>query len=309
MSAIKTKLYHLLEETQRKTHVQRTFDTFLVVLILGNVLAVILESVQGVRLQYGTAFQLFEYFSVSVFTLELMLRFWVSDLAPNDSGQRSKKQFWRSPCNLMDMLAVLPFYLSFLINVDLRLLRLFRLIRVFRISPYFRSLSLLASVLKQEYRPMLSALSVILVLMLLAGGGIYLLEREGQPETFGDIPSALWWVVVTLSTVGYGDAIPATAMGKLLGAVIMILGVGMVALPAGMLASRFSEVMHRQQEMFRRFVEENIEATGGIDKALVEEKRHELFISRGEANSIVADCMEKHQNTFNFCPHCGKKIN
>lgn len=155
---------------------------------------------------------------------------------------------------------------------------------------------------------MLSALSVILILMLLAAGGIYLLEREGQPEVFGDIPSALWWVVVTLTTVGYGDAIPATVLGKLLGAVIMLLGVGMVALPAGMLASRFSEVMHQQQTLFRRFVKESVELSGNVDEVLVEQKRLELFISRGEAKTVVAHCIEHHRNRFNFCPHCGKGI-
>lgn len=121
---------------------------------------------------------------------------------------------------------------------------------------------------------MLSALAVIAILMLFAAAGIYLLEREGQPETFGDLPSALWWVVVTLSTVGYGDAVPATGLGRMLGAAIMMLGIGMVALPAGMLASRFSQVMHRQQDLFHRFVEESIEAEGGISEELVEQRRN-----------------------------------
>jgi len=86
------------------------------------------------------------------------------------------------------------------------------------------------------------------------------------------------------------------------------MGVGMVALPAGMLASRFSEVMHRQQAMFRHFVEESIDATGNVEEQLTEQKRNKLFLSRGEAKSIIASCIKDHQNRFNFCPHCGKKI-
>ena len=155
---------------------------------------------------------------------------------------------------------------------------------------------------------MLSALAVIAVLMLFAAAGIYLLERGGQPETFGDLPSALWWVVVTLSTVGYGDAVPATGLGRILGAAIMILGIGMVALPAGMLASRFSQVMHRQQDLFRRFVEDSIEAEGGLSEELVEQRRQELFISRGEAKSVIANCIEESQRQTNFCPNCGSKL-
>ncbi len=138
--------------------------------------------------------------------------------------------------------------------------------------------------------------------------GIYLLEREGQPETFGDLPSALWWVVVTLSTVGYGDAVPLTWLGSILSAVIMILGIGMVALPAGMLASRFSEVMHRRQALFLRFVEENIEASGELSGELVEQRRQDLFISRVEANSIIANCIDESQRALNFCPSCGSKL-
>ena len=155
---------------------------------------------------------------------------------------------------------------------------------------------------------MLSALAVIAILMLFAAAGIYLLEREGQPETFGDLPSALWWVVVTLSTVGYGDAVPATGLGRMLGAAIMMLGIGMVALPAGMLASRFSQVMHRQQDRFRRFVEDSIEVEGGVSEELVEQRRQELFISRGEAKSVIANCVEESQRQTNFCPNCGSKL-
>ena len=150
--------------------------------------------------------------------------------------------------------------------------------------------------------------TVLIGLMLFAAAGIYLLEREGQPETFGDLPSSLWWVAVTLSTVGYGDAVPLTWLGRGLGAMIMILGIGTVALPAGMLASRFSELIHRQQDLFRRFVEESIEAHGSISEELVEQRRQELFISRGEAKSIIAICIEESQRTINYCPSCGKKL-
>lgn len=308
MASIKSALYDLLEGSQRETRLQCSLDIFLVTLILGNVLAVILESVVSLQLRYEMLFQVFEYFSVFVFTLELALRFWVSDLAPDSSNGLLRKRFWTSPYILVDIVAILPFYLGYFFNFDLRLLRLLRLFRIFKITPYFNSLSLLGSVLKQEYRPMVSALAVIVILMLFAAGGIYLLERDVQSEAFGDLPSALWWVVVTLTTVGYGDAVPATGLGRILGAVIMILGVGMVALPAGMLASRFSEVMHRKQEAFRRFVEEHIDAEGDLSEELIEQQRRELFVSRTEANSIVADYLEDAKRRINFCPNCGKKL-
>ncbi|MCU7917213.1 MAG: potassium channel family protein [Candidatus Thiodiazotropha sp. (ex Epidulcina cf. delphinae)] len=308
MAVLKAKLYLLLEATPRNTRGQRAFDLLLVGLILGNVLAVILGSVHTIETEYQTLFVAFELLSVALFTLELLLRLWVSDLSENGSAGLSRRRFWFNPYTWTDILAVAPFYLGFLISMDLRLLRLLRLFRVFRISPYFRSLALLGSVIKQEYRPMLSALSVIIILMLFAAGGIYLLEREGQPEAFGDLPPSLWWVVVTLSTVGYGDAVPLTWLGRTLGAVIMLLGVGMVALPAGMLASRFSQVMHRQQNLFRRLVEQNIEAGNPVSEAMLEPHRIELFISRTEARSIIANCIEESQRPLNFCPECGSRL-
>jgi voltage-gated potassium channel len=288
MATFKSAVYALLEGVPRRTRGQRAFDAVLISLILANVLAVILGTVNSLGGRYETLFFTFEILSVSAFTLELILRFWVSGLSPGATTKQPRGRFWTNPYTLADILAILPFYIGFLVNVDLRLLRLLRLFRVFRISPYFRSLALLGSVIKQEYRPMLSALAIIAILMLFAAAGIYLLEREGQPEAFGDLPSALWWVVVTLCTVGYGDAVPLTWLGRALGAVIMLLGIDLVALPAGMLASRFSEVMHRQQELFRRFVEESIEADGGISEELVAQRRQDLFISRAEANSIIA---------------------
>ena len=308
MPRLKATVHVLLEGTPRYTRGQKAWDSVLIGLILANVLAVVLGTVKSLSGQYATLFSTFEILSVSVFTLELILRFWVSDLSPGAASKQPRWRFWANPYTLADVLAILPFYLGFLVNLDLRLLRLLRLFRVFRISPYFRSLALLGSVIKQEYRPMLSALAVIAILMLFAAAGIYLLEREGQPETFGDLPSALWWVVVTLSTVGYGDAVPLTWLGRGLGAVIMILGIGMVALPAGMLASRFSEVMHRQQALFRRFVEERIEDGSELSDESVEQLRQDLFINRAEARSIIANCLDESQRPRNFCPSCGSRL-
>jgi len=308
MKSLKDSLFYLLEALPRKSNAQHAVDIFLVALILANVLAVILDSVQSLSEQYSSFFYAFEVFSVLVFTLELLARLWVYRLTLEPTSNRSYWKFWQNPFIIIDVIALVPFYLSFWIVLDLRLLRLLRLFRVFKISPYFQSLRLLGSVIQQELRPMLSAFAVILILMLFAAAGIYVLESEGQPDTFGDLPSALWWVVVTLSTVGYGDAVPVTLLGRILGAVIMMLGIGMVALPAGMLASRFSDVMHRQQNLFSEFVEQEIKAHGEVTEDLVEIRRQELFISRGEARSIIANCVDKSKKQLKFCPSCGDKL-
>ncbi len=308
MKSIKVSVFNLLEALPRKSHAQHLVDGFLTILILVNVLAVILSSVQSLSEQYGSIFYAIEVFSALVFTLELLARLWVYKLTLKPESNQSYWKFWLNPFIIIDVIALLPFYLSFWFVADLRLLRLLRLFRVFKSSPYFQSLRLLGSVIQQEFRPMLSAFAVILVLMLFSAAGIHLLEHEGQPDTFGDLPSSLWWVVVTLSTVGYGDAVPLTGLGRILGAVIMMLGIGMVALPAGMLASRFSEVMHRQQDLFRQFAEHEIKSHGKVADDVLEIRRQELLLSRGEARSIVAESLKKSKKQLNFCPNCGEKL-
>lgn len=308
MTAYKEKIHELLEGIPRHTRRQRIFDIVLINLILVNLLTVILGTVNTLNERYDALFFTIEIVSVSVFSLELVLRFWVSDLSSGVANKQSRWRFLINPYNLVDILAVLPFYLGFLINVDLRMLRLLRLFKIFRFSPYFRSLSLLGSVIKQEFRPMLAASAVIAILMLFATSGIYLLERESQPESFGDLPSSLWWVVVTMSTVGYGDAVPLTWGGRILGGVIMILGIGLVALPAGMLASRFSEVMHRKQALFRRIMEDSIETNGEVSEELVERCRQDLFINDEQASAIVDSCIDESKRPLNYCPSCGSKL-
>ena len=307
MRLIKQKIYQILEGVPRNTFAMKFFDTFMITLISLNIVAVIIGTVESIHTNYGPWLFLFEVFSVFIFTMELLLRFWISSKSP---GSRFKKEFWLNPYNWIDFISILPFYLSLIVSVDLRLFRLLRLVRIIRLSRFFRSMTLLTAVIKQELKPMLSALVMILVLMLFSASGIYWLEKDVQPETFGNLPAALWWVVVTLSTVGYGDAVPLTVMGKILGAVVMILGIGMVALPAGMLASRFSDMIHRQQEKFKLTVLKQLQESENneLDREYLEEVRQTLFIGKSEAESIIELCIEELSFKVTYCPNCGLKL-
>lgn len=307
MRLSKQNIYKLLEGMPRSTKGMQLLDLAMILLIILNVIAVIVGTVSSIERDYGHWLFLFEVFSVAIFTVELLLRFWVAPMG-NESG--SRREFWTNPYNWIDVISILPFYLSLLVTVDLRLFRLLRLVRIIRVSRYFRSMSLLISVIKQETKSMLSALVMIMVLMLFSASGIYWLEKDIQPEAFSNLPDALWWVIVTLSTVGYGDAVPITPLGKILGSVIMILGVGMVALPAGMLASRFSDTMHSQQEKFKNFILQSMESpTRSIpDEESIDECRQELFISKAEAQRIIDNCLASQNRQLNYCPCCGEKL-
>lgn len=303
----KQNIYSLLEGMPRSTPGMQLFDILMAALILLNVLAVIIGTVESIENTYGHWLFYFEVFSVTIFSIELLLRYWITSQNLNFKNQPS---FWASPYNWIDIISILPFYLSLFITVDLRLLRLLRLIRIIRLIRYFRSMAILVSVIKQEAKPMLSALVMIIVLMLFSASGIYWLEKDIQPEAFGSLPAALWWVVVTLSTVGYGDVIPATALGKILGSVIMILGVGIVALPAGMLASRFTDTIHRQQGEFKNRVQQSLLSAEDHmpDRNIIEYHRQELFISKSEAQVIIGNCLNEYSKPINFCPNCGEKL-
>jgi voltage-gated potassium channel len=156
-----------------------------------------------------------------------------------------------TPMAMIDLLAILPFFLGFFIADDLIVLRLLRLIRAFKLTRYAHSMNILLSVLKYKATTFFSAFFILGIIIILTATGIHLIEGEVQPEAFGSIPKSLWWATVTLTTVGYGDVIPITATGKLLGGIIAISGITMAALPAGIMASGFSAEISRRRNRFQ----------------------------------------------------------
>tara|TARA_R110002096_G_scaffold405001_1_gene602922 strand:- start:333 stop:977 length:645 start_codon:yes stop_codon:yes gene_type:complete len=212
---------------------------------------------------------------------------------------------------MVDLIVILPFYIGLFFTIDLRILRVLRLLRIFKLGRYSSAMQMLVQAFKQEYRILLAAFSILLIMMILAASGIYLIEKDIQPEKFGSIPAAMWWAITTLTTVGYGDVTPITPWGKFFGGTITLLGMGMVALPAGILASSFSEQAHQRRETFRLKVKEAL-ADGKItQQELVELEllRHKLDIERSEAE-IIFNMMDDRnaKKAATTCPHCHKKI-
>jgi len=218
-------------------------DGFLIGLIILNVLAVILESVPSIEARFAAGFLWFERLSVAIFTIEYLIRLW----SAVEESEDARKKPWRArlrhalrPLSLADLLAILPFYLSALVTIDLRMLRALRLLRVLKLSRYSTSIGLLLDALKSEARAIAAAVFVLSLLVLIAASFTYAAEHRVQPEAFGTIPDALWWAVITMTTVGFGDVVPITPFGKVIGSVNAVIGIGMVALPAGLLAAAFS---------------------------------------------------------------------
>lgn len=272
MERIKRRTYEILEGSPNRDPKARLFQWFIITLILLNVVAVILATEAPLYEKHQFYFEWFELVSVVVFTIEYVLRVWVctesKQFARPVVGRLRYMVTWGA---IIDLLAILPFFLRFA-PFDLRAIRSLRLLRLFRLlklGRYSRSMTILVDVLKGKKEQIV--LAILAVFIVLAGSAslIYFIERNAQPEHFGSIPQALWWSVVTLTTVGYGDIYPTTVLGKLLGGLISLLGIGLIALPAGILASGFQEAVEKHQ---RLEAEEVAEAHEGEDEA--EETRY-----------------------------------
>ena len=227
-------------------------DIFLISLILLNIVAVLLETVDSIYNQYKIQFLIFERLSTFIFLVEYILRVWVSIEAKknNDNNLITRLKYMITWPAIIDLLAVLSGLLPMLFEVDLRLLRALRMIRLLKFSRYFKVMNLLLGVLKEEKQSFLAAMFLLVIALLIASTGIYIFEKEAQPDKFGSIPESMWWAIATLTTIGYGDVTPITSMGKLFGAIIAIIGIGTVALPSGILASGFSDQLKRRQSKY-----------------------------------------------------------
>ena len=246
---IRQRAYEILESTRERDRIARVAQVFLMALIFLNVAAVIIETVEAVAARHGVFFFWFEVLSVAAFTVEYVLRVWSCTEQSPDGFRHpvaTRLRHMVRPLALVDLIAILPFYLAIIFPVDLRFMRAFRLLRVLKLTRYSPALDTLGKVLYNERRALTGVLLIMIVLLIIFSSFVYIAERDAQPEAFASIPHAMWWGLATLTTVGYGDVAPVTALGRLLGSVTIVLGVGMFALPAGILASGFAEEIKRR---------------------------------------------------------------
>ncbi len=248
--SIRERVYHFIEPDHEPG---RIVDVAIIVLILLNIVALILETVEPIYNLNRAAFELFEDFSLTVFAIEYVIRLWAITANPRFSHPVTGRiRFVLTPLAIIDFLAILPLFLP-PPTIDARFIRVIRVIRIFRVLKlvrYFRALRLLGHVIADRKEELVSIFLVLLILLALSSSLMYLVEHEDQPEVFTSIPATMWWSIVTLTTVGYGDTYPITALGQTIAAVIAILGIGMFALPAGLLGAGFVDALaaHRSED-------------------------------------------------------------
>lgn len=246
-------MYELLEPSASGRKDARLIELFLIVLIFANILVVILESVKTINAQYRSTFIIIEYFSVFVFTIEYFLRIWCCVENP-EWAKKGRTRYATTPMAVIDLLSILPFYVH-LLPVDflfLRILRLFRLFRLLKIARYLKALNIIQAVVRERREQIVLSLIFILFLLVIISTVMFYVEHEAQPAIFTSIPATMWYAISTLTTVGYGDMVPVTPLGKLLGGVIAILGIGVIALPAGILSSGLTDHLHGRNKKERK---------------------------------------------------------
>lgn len=244
MKKAKLWVYNLIGDDEEKDWKSNLFDGIIITLIMINVIQVVVSTFPLSK-SVTRIFSYIELISVIIFTLEYFARVWTSTyIYPNLSPVRARIRYMVSFMAIIDLLAILPFYIPFIIPIDLRVLRALRalrLLRLFKMNRYTKALHTIAAVLKNRAAQLISSIFVVMLLMLIAAVLMYNVENEAQPDVFNNAFDALWWAVATFTTVGYGDIYPITSMGKILAAIIAILGIGMVAVPTGIISAGFME--------------------------------------------------------------------
>ncbi len=298
---IRSRCWELLEPGQEKDHLSKVIDLFLLSLITLNVLSVILETVDSIYGRFEIFFTYFEYFSVLIFTIEYLLRFWscVSHKNKNLSNFDQRVKYIFSFGAIIDAVAVLPSLIAlFYPSIDLRFIRALRIIRLLKFSRYSGSINSLIAVLWDQRRSFGAAFFLLFIALIIVSSGMYLVEKDVQPDKFGSIPQSMWWALVTLTTVGYGDVYPITPVGKMFGSISIILGIGTVALPAGIMASAFTEFTRRNQKTYEDKLKFMLQ-DDVIDKSEREELRElseKLNLSDKDIGAIEELYKEKEKN-------------
>ena len=251
-TTLKKRIFDLVDSTYDDQDATRFLNISMLVLISLNVLAAILETEATLYLEYKTLFNVFEALSVGIFTIEYILRIWTCTEYPEFRHPIiGRLRFALTPFMVIDLASFLPFYVP-VWQLDLRMIRVVRLFRLFRLlkmGRYSRSLSTIQKVLRAKREELGLTIFSGAILLIIASSLLFMVEHDAQPDRFASIPDAMWWGVVTLTTVGYGDVYPITGLGKIIGAIIAMLGIGLFALPAGIIASGFaSELQAKDTE-------------------------------------------------------------
>ena len=272
-------VYSTMNPDVHSGRLHAVFDIFMGAVIFLSVVAVMLESVADVHDVLAHEFHIFDMITVAIFSVEYLFRVYCCVENPDyEEPVIGRLRYMVSPSALIDLIAILPFYLTFMIQIDLRFLRVIRLLRLLKFTRYSSAMSTLSEVFEEQMPSLSAALFITLIVTVFSASIVYLVEHEAQPEKFTSIPEATYWAMITLLSVGYGDIYPVTPVGQFMTMIISLVGLGLVALPTGILASGFSEKMRERAATFKTMVDLKV-ADGNLtasEKFELKIKAHEL---------------------------------
>jgi voltage-gated potassium channel len=266
------RAYEVLEHGPVGDRSMRFVSRLLILLVLINIVAVVLESVPHYEAAYGGIFTAIEMVSLVVFTVEYVMRIWVAaEHAPNRDlpPLRARLRYVVSTDGLVDLVSVVPFWLAFVVPSEFRIVLLFRIVRFLKLARYSPALRSLLEVLYSERRALFGCVVILAGATLITASFMHLAERSVQPDKFGTIPDAMWWSIVTLGTIGYGDVVPVTPLGKMIAAATILCGLVMIALPVGIIATAFSEQIHRRDFVVTWAMVARVPLFAGLDASAI----------------------------------------
>lgn len=270
--------------------VARSVNAALVVLVIASVAVVVLETVNSLAARFSSVFQTIEVVALAAFSIEYALRVWT---AP-DSAPYSLKKPWmarwayvRTPLALIDLATIAPFYLSFFLPDDLRVLLLLRLIRFFKLARYSPGMRSLVAALQAERKALGATVVIIFGVILVMASAMHIAERNAQPDKFGSIPEAMWWASVTVTTVGYGDVVPVTVAGRIIASLTAFMGLLMLALPVGIVATVFAEEIHRREFVVTWSMVARVPLFCALDASEIAEIMQYLRAQTVPANTVI----------------------
>lgn len=324
------KIYHIVDNEEEQNFVSQAFEIFITTLILTSIITIVLESFDHLRAAYGVYFDYFESVTLGIFTVEYLLRVWTADykFKEADSWSAAAWKFISSGTGIVDLIAISPifFHLTGLLGLGvgarqsdfrfIRILKITRLLRIFKMNSFTNSITVVADVFKEKRHDLGITLFVTFVLLLVSSTIMWYVEGEEQPELFPNILASFWWAIATLTTVGYGDVFPITPLGKFLSGFIALLGIGLVALPAGILSSAFIEKLENgtiKEEEVEDYKAKGIMPQAQFQTVIGGKKPDELdpnvtYVTAPVVAKDHANCQQQFGKAFIYCPYCGKKL-
>jgi len=305
-------LHYLLDVKDEHNKLSKAFNYFMMFLIILSVGEMTLETDDSIFVPYRDYFLQFDFFTVIVFTFEYVSRILTAHLDDEDyqihrNKWKSIKKYIFSFYGLIDLISILPYYLSFT-NIDLRILRMFRLfrfLRVLKIARYNRSIDIIGSVFKEKQAELMVTSCLIIIVMIISSFVMYYAEHEDYPEAFPNVISCFWWAIVTLTTIGYGDVVPQTLLGKIVGGIMAFLGIGLVAMPTGIISAGFlqkiSEIKETQKSDNK--IKDNKSTKTEDENPDTSNDETEENANESCKHDTTDDNGKKH-----YCPYCGHRL-